>query len=199
MRLLLNNEMSMSKKNSERKVTKALDWNQECRDFSDFIKDFKYQPRLTRKLDAARQCFSQSLINEIVLWKVNRYVEVPEDVLESLDSIRSLRPGEYRKAELQLKSLLACKGVRLPMASTILRFANPNVFQIYDRHICRAMTGECEMVPPKQPEEAVEKYWVFLDNLEDLCEKLKISFKDADRILFCFDKAENPPLSETQS
>ncbi len=85
------------------------------------------------------------------------------------------------------------------MASTILRFANPDVFQIYDRHICRAIWGTCEKVAPKNPSEAVHKYWSFLDDLSAQCVQLGISFRNADRILFEFDKAVNPPLSETEA
>lgn len=188
----------MSRKNSGKKVTTALDWHSKGGNFSEFLDDFKYQPELTKKLDSLGQSFSQPLINEIVLWKVNRYVEIPRELLSSLNTLHSLRPGEYKKGEIQLKNLLACKGVRLPMASTILRFANPDVFQIYDRHICRAMDGGFEPLSPKKPEEAVEKYWGFLSHLDVLCKQLKISFKDADRILFIFDKSQNPPLSETQ-
>lgn len=189
----------MSRENSRSKVTTASEWNARGNSLAAFISDFKYQPELTKKLDCGRHEFSQSLINEIVLWKVNRYVEIPSELLSSLNTLHSLRPGEYKRGEIQLKNLLGCKGVRLPMASTILRFANPDVFQIYDRHICRAMNGVFEPLSPKKPEEAVEKYWRFLSHLEVLCTELKIPFKDADRILFCFDKSENPPLSETQS
>lgn len=187
----------MSKKNQGKKAITALDWRARDKNLADFLNNFKYQPELTRKLDSASLRFSQPLINEIVLWKVNRYVEIPNELLESLDSIQDLQPGQHKKGEIQLKNLLACKGVRLPMASTILRFANPNVFQIYDRHICRAMDGRFDKLAPKKPDEAVEKYWCFLDSLIDLCEKLNIPFKSADRILYCFDKAENPPLSAT--
>lgn len=189
----------MSKKNAGKTVTKAIDWHINGANFAIFKDSFNYQPKLTKQLDSASESFSQQLINEIVLWKINRYVELPKDLLESLNGIRSLRSGQHRDGETELRNLLACKGVRLPMASTILRFANPNVFQIFDRHICRAMEGECAAVSPKKPEVAVEKYWKFLDDLVKLCKTLGIPFKSADRILYSFDKKENPPLSETQS
>jgi len=189
----------MSRENAGKAVIKAADWNVGDKKLADFLSDFKYQPELTKKLDSAGQSFSQQLINEIILWKVNRYAKIPNDLLESLNGVRNLRPGQHKRGESELKNLLACSGVRLPMASTILRFANPKVFQIYDRHICRAMYGRCDKVAPKASKKAVETYWLFLDELVNLCAKLKIPFKNADRILYCFDKAENPPLSETES
>jgi hypothetical protein len=44
-------------------------------DLSDFLSQYKYQPKLTKKLDdLAGVNLTPELLNEIVLWKVNRYV-----------------------------------------------------------------------------------------------------------------------------
>ena len=41
---------------------------------SDFLKDYRYQLELTRRLDRLdSQPFTQAAVNEIILWKVNRY------------------------------------------------------------------------------------------------------------------------------
>ena len=46
-------------------------------DFSEFLHQYKYQPMLTRKLDGLGDgSLTPELINEIVLWKVDRYVSV---------------------------------------------------------------------------------------------------------------------------
>jgi hypothetical protein len=43
-------------------------------DLAEFLDSYRYQPNLTRKLDALGSAsFDQEIINEIVLWKVNRY------------------------------------------------------------------------------------------------------------------------------
>lgn len=189
----------MPRKNANKKVTKASEWTGQDKALSAFINDYSIYPNLTQKLDRSDWNFSQELINEIVLWKIARYVEIPPNAFEALNGLRDLRVGQHRNAEPVLCSLLGCAGVRLPMASTILRFANPDVFQIYDRHICRAIWGTCEKVAPKNPSEAVQKYWSFLDDLSVQCGQLGISFRNADRILFEFDKAVNPPLSETEA
>lgn len=188
----------MPRKNTNKQVTKASEWASQDKTLASFINDYRIYPNLTQKLDAGGWNFSQELVNEIVLWKISRYVEIPANVFESLNRLRSLQAGEHKKAKTVLSSLLGCDGVRLPMASTILRFANPEVFQIYDRHICRAMWGTCQKVAPKNPEKAVQKYWNFLEDLAAQCEQLGIPFREADRILFEFDKAVNPPLSESE-
>jgi hypothetical protein len=43
-------------------------------DLSDFLRQYKYQPELTKKLDDLEGVnLTPELLNEIVLWKVNRY------------------------------------------------------------------------------------------------------------------------------
>lgn len=37
------------------------------------IKDYSYQDLLTPKLDGLDEDFNQNIVNEIILWKVNRY------------------------------------------------------------------------------------------------------------------------------
>ena len=178
-------------------VTKAIDWKGK-KPIGDFLSDYSVYRELTAELDAQHEAFGETLINKIVLWKLSRYVKIPPATLAKLDGVRAMRQGEHRKAAEVLEQLLACKGVRLPMASTILRFANPNVFQIYDRHICRALTGMCNSVAPKAPTKALELYWTFLDELVRQCSIMRIEFRDADRILFEFDKQVNPSLASTE-
>jgi len=174
-------------------VVKAIDWNG-SRLIRDFISDYSVYPELTKKLDAHNWTFDDSIINEIVLWKLGRFVKIPTPSLTDLDGLKTLKPGQHKLAQKTLTQLLDCKGVRLPMASTYLRFANPEVFQIYDRHICRALYGKFKSVAPKKPSEAAGIYWEFLDELIKQCGRMQIPFKDADRILFEFDKQVNPPL-----
>ena len=86
------------------------------------------------------------------------------------------------------------------MASTFLRFANPEVFQIIDLHAYRAVYGTdlakalkaCRGVGTK-----TQLYVAYLDALRQLCTEKRLPFRDSDRILFEFDKQENPPLKET--
>jgi len=55
------------------------------------LEEYKYQPGLTDKLDNLNKMpLDQHIINEIVLWKVNRYVSVPDTLLKKIDSLKLL-------------------------------------------------------------------------------------------------------------
>jgi len=111
---------------------KAIDYSD---DLNLFLDEFDFQSTLTEKLDNMDELdLTQQSINEIVLWKVNRYVEASSELLSDLNTIRTLPAGEHRHGVKILTSLLNTHGVDLPMASTLLRFRNPRVFQIIDRH-----------------------------------------------------------------
>ena len=107
---------------------------QYTRDLKQFLKDYNYQPTLTPQLDGLGGAdLTPELLDQIVLWKLNRYVSLDSALLGSLNELKALRMGEHRKGELVLLDLLATHGVDLLMASTLLRFRNPGVFQIIDR------------------------------------------------------------------
>jgi hypothetical protein len=56
---------------------------EECEgDLADCLKDYRFQPDLTLHLDGlGAQPFGQDVINEIVLWKVNRYAKLSPSAL----------------------------------------------------------------------------------------------------------------------
>lgn len=102
-----------------------------------------YQKKLTAKLDAYDGLFNQEKINEIVLWKVNRYAELSEQSLSLLNKISSVNNAiDETLTKDILHSLLPEPGIRLPMASTILRFKNPNIYQIIDQRVYPIIYGK---------------------------------------------------------
>ena len=50
--------------------------------------EFKFQEELTKKLDNYSSDFDQNILNEIVLWKVNRYALFSDEVIKLLNSIK---------------------------------------------------------------------------------------------------------------
>ena len=162
---------------------------------SDFLSRFAYQPALTAKLDAlAGQAFSQDTINEIVLWKVNRYAP-PDAIRSALHTLGALQAQKHRDGEQVLDQLLACDGVDLPMASTFLRFHAPDVFQIIDRHAYRAVFGVAyPLYPASNSQLKVSTYFDYLDALHQLAQSSGAQFRDLDRILYVFDKEQNGTL-----
>lgn len=161
---------------------------------SSLLDDYRYQPDLTPRLDALRAAdFDLEAFYEIVLWKVNRYAEPSSGLLTSLKLVATVRPKEHREAEPQLLALLRCKGVRLPMASTVLRFLNPGAFQIIDE---RAYGILCpgEKIPAKHNKvtesylsRSAAIYFAYLDKLHDES-GINFPFSQMDRILYQLDK-----------
>jgi len=155
--------------------------------------EYNFQTELTRKLDSVEWDFSQDIINEILLWKVNRYSLLSESTLKKLNLIdkKSLVLDVDLTIEL-LNDLLNTKWIRIAMASTILRFKNPNIYQIIDQRVYRFIYWDIwyRTIWLKN-EEIIEMYIKYLKDLKDICEKNKIDFSESDRILYALDKKLN--------
>jgi hypothetical protein len=168
-------------------------------DFSYSETDYDFQVDLTKKLDGvAGKNFDQEIINEIVLWKVNRYAELGSETLNLLNSISS--NGSTLNINLTkdiLRSLLKTKGIRLPVASTILRFKNPNIYQIIDQRAFRYLYGEelhLQAPSDKNIDSQIELYIQYLQDLKDVPAKTGWEFSMLDRILYWKDIQHNPGL-----
>lgn len=172
---------------------KAIEFNG---DLNAYLKEYDYQPELTERLDRIGDVsFTQTTINEIVLWKVNRYVQADQELIRKLNGLTTLRNGEHRQGIEALISLLGTHGVDLPMASTLLRFRNPLVFQIIDQHAYRAIYGSKYPLYAGSPTtRKIETYYEYLEKLIDLCRVKSIDFISSDRLLYIFDKKHNGKL-----
>lgn len=162
--------------------------------------EFNYEPELTGYLDnIGTKDISDVDILKITLWKVARYPHVPLETLSLFNELRGIkdinRTNDRKKAEEVLKLLLQCKGVRLPMASTYLRFRNPNVFQIIDRHVWYQVYGD-EYVESNKVDEQITKYFKYLEDLRIRCNKDGIKFFDADRYYYLKDKEEGHKIGK---
>lgn len=153
--------------------------------------EFDYQSKLTRRLDILSGDFDQSIINEIVLWKINRYAELNEPALILLNQLKK----RAKKINLELtkkvlEALLNTKGIKLPMASTILRFKNPKLYQIIDQRAFRFIYG-IEMKVPNKLDDQINLYLEYLSKLREVCTVYNIPFHHSDRILYSLDKKHN--------
>ena len=159
--------------------------------------EFNYQEALTNKLDSSNENFSQEKLNEIVLWKVNRYAEFGESLIELINSIdKNETKIDVDKTREILKGLLKTSGVQLAMASTILRYRNPNIYQIIDQRVFRVIYKNQTLELNTYPSEKnlnfqIELYIKYLYDLSNVCIDLKIPFDKSDRILFMADKRIN--------
>lgn len=172
----------------------ARDWRG---DLCAFLGEYRQQPLLTPRLDAlTSKAFDQALVNEIVLWKVNRYAQLVPEALAGLNRLANTTHGMHRDAEVVLRLLLDQPGVDLAMASTLMRFRNPRTFQIIDRRAYRALTGARYPLTSKSgTREKVDLYFRYLDNPIALGKSKRVPFKDLDRILYIFDKLKNGSMS----
>lgn len=161
---------------------------------SDFLEDYRYQLDLTGHLDRLdSQPFTQAVVNEIVLWKVNRYAQLSLATLKLLNSVVGLQPGSHRAARDVILALLGERGVDLAMASTLLRFRNPSTFQIIDRHAYRALYGDDLRLSGSKLRKA-ELYLGYLDCLLELAHAKNVEFRTLDRVLYEFDRQKNSQL-----
>jgi len=163
-------------------------------------KEFDYQKDLTAKLDKNETMFDQEIINEIILWKVNRYANVDNDTLKLLNDIGTTSTVlDIEKTRKILKILIQKKGIQLPMASTMLRFKNKNIYQIIDQRVYRIIYKDKKLklkthLNDKNLNDQVDLYIQYLKDLTEVCKKLEIRFDESDRILFMADKRINKDI-----
>lgn len=171
----------------------------------DNFKEFNYQKELTEKLDGYSLegysvDFNQEIINEIVLWKVNRYAKLPDEailLINKIDTNETILTSEQKELVSKILNILLkkTKGIQLPMASTILRFRNKNIFQIIDQRVYRILYREALNLKPYKNDEVIEDeikmYFNYLDKLREKCQRFEIPFSESDRILYEADKYYN--------
>jgi len=156
--------------------------------------DYSYQTELTVKLDNINSDFTQEIINEIVLWKVNRYSSLADKALSLLNQIK--KTDTEINTELTKEILLQLldkqqKGIRLAMASTILRFKNPFIYQIIDQRVFRFIYGFELKYSETDLNKQVSLYLDYLITLRQVCFDKNIKFENADRIFYSMDKFHN--------
>ncbi|NLL29033.1 MAG: hypothetical protein GX259_09575 [Bacteroidales bacterium] len=159
----------------------------------DSNRKYNYQKCLTEKLDEYEEPFTQETINEIVLWKINRYVKIDDEILILLNKIKDT-DTEFNKELTReiLTKLLKTKGVRIALASTILRFKNPNIYQIIDQRVYRFTHPNGEKFKhTEDAEKTISTYFDYLKRLKEICNEFEIPFAESDRILYLMDKEFN--------
>jgi hypothetical protein len=158
----------------------------------DFSKDYHYQKALTTRLDKQDWTFTEQRVLEIALWKLNRYLNVSEQLIQLLNGVKA-KPTQANGEEA-LKFMLSdeCFGIDLPMASTMLRFASPLHFQIIDQRVYRFITpGAAELNLRISQQAKIDLYFNYLQRLRDLRDRHGIPFENGDRIFYILDKREN--------
>ena len=88
---------------------------------------------------------NRDIINSIVLWKINRQVDIGIELFIAIKTLNIL-PSNIKTNEKEIKKivfdLLEVKGVKIAMASTILKMFYPDSFPIIDQRAYRELNGE---------------------------------------------------------
>jgi len=70
--------------------------------------EYEYQPQLTQELDALNPDeFNREKLYEIILWKLNRFPQIDDELLVKIQTLSKLQPKEHRSSKETLKELLA--------------------------------------------------------------------------------------------
>lgn len=155
-----------------------------------------YQKALTEELDNHITPFTGDLINKITLWKVNRYPEITNETIALINQIsKSEMVINETLTKQVLLGLVKTKGIQLPLASTILRFKNPAIYQIIDQRVYRVIYGEVLKLSfyksVKNFNFQIDLYLKYLKDLHEVTERIGIPFETADRVLYNADRTHN--------
>jgi hypothetical protein len=160
------------------------------------LEEYEFQPLLTAELDLIQPSdLDLETVYKIVLWKLDRFPQITDEQVTRLKELSRLKPKEHKKAKNLLEDLLKTPGIALPMASTILRFVNPKVFQIIDDRAYRMAFPDATETYPSKPvkitagylAKSTRIYFEYLDELHRISSD-KLPFQLADRILYQLDK-----------
>ncbi len=137
---------------------------------------------------------NRDIINSIVLWKINRQVNVNTKLFASLKKLK-ISPDLFNEKEKEVESiaigLLETNGIKIAMASTILKMFYPETFPIIDQRAYRELYGEelPEFYGKNANKKYVELYFKYIKDCCSYNEKVcpNIKFKDVDKILYQLD------------
>ena len=153
-------------------------------------------PALTVQLDKYKgKELTLDDINKITLWKIGRFPFMTPEALVDLNSLKDEKTLDVEKTTAVLKELLNTTGIGLPMASTYLRFINPDVYQIIDVRAFRAAFDYERVANDYQNNTKSRQITIYIEYLEKLREiadngyhGFSTEFCNLDRFLYNFDK-----------
>jgi hypothetical protein len=157
---------------------------------------FEYNNDETTSLNKLANGNSQidlELLRRIALWKFDRVLDVPNDTLEKLRAVATDRDlcVDSKETQLLIEELIGCRGVGLPMASTILKFLRPDVFPIIDVRAYRALYGTKPYFSQSTNRKNIQRYLAYTAEVQSISRRLGPPLRDIDEQLYEFDKKFN--------
>lgn len=137
---------------------------------------------------------NRDIINEIVLWKMNRRPSITEELIDAILGLNNistpLQAVESSQTGMVLEQLLQTKGIQLPMASTILHFYYPDVYPIIDQRAYRELYGIDYPKTMIKVSSLVENYRNYIRDCHEYQQENcpEIAFSLIDKVLYQLDK-----------
>lgn len=137
---------------------------------------------------------NRDIINSIVLWKINRQVDIGSELFIAIKNL-NIVAFNIKSSEEEIKKiicdLLQVKGIKIAMASTILKMFYPETFPIIDQRAYRELYGEelPEFYGKNANKKYVELYIKYIKDCYSYNEKVcpNIKFEDVDKVLYQLD------------
>ena len=137
---------------------------------------------------------NRDIINSIVLWKINRQVDIGLELFIAIKNL-NIVPSAIKTDEYEIKKiicdLLQVKGVKIAMASTILKMFYPETFPIIDQRAYRELSGEDlpDYFGVSANQKYAELYFQYILDChtynKNICPNIK--FDDIDKVLYQLD------------
>ena len=128
-------------------------------------------------------------IRRIALWKYDRIIDIDDLFCKQLYNTVSRENVSIEDKEVQemIERLISFEGVGFPLASTILKFINPDVFPIIDVRAYRALYGK----KINYGQYSLKTYIDYTKRIYAIRDKFQISLSEVDEKLYEFDKKYN--------
>jgi len=166
--------------------------------YQEILDRFKYEDEsdiMERIASATNTNYRENrdIINEIILWKMNRMPHFDNELIDMIYSLEDISTPENavksEKTKRVVRKLLQTKGMKLPMASTVLHFYFPRVFPIIDQRAYRELYGD-EYPQYIKLDAMVDMYMKYIEDTwryqREKCPE--IPYEKIDKILYQLDK-----------
>lgn len=153
--------------------------------------EYKFEYNLTEKEDILESINRDSIsiddIRKIALWKYNRVINIEDEILEKLSKVLNDKNLSIENEDVReiVEDIIQCKGVGMPLASTILKFLRPDVFPIIDVRAYRALFDK------KIYTYTYDKYIEYCKEIYKIRDIKGIKLSEVDEQLYMFDKDKN--------
>ena len=128
-------------------------------------------------------------LRRIVLWKINRILNISDDLIERLEKLAKLKNVNIYDENIKqiIIDLVNSEWIGFPISSAILKFVQPDVFPIIDVRAYRALFWK----KIYYNQYSIDIYYNYIEKIYSIRNKLNIPLEKIDEQLYEFDKKYN--------